>query len=51
MTTKEILRKLEEIREQIIADVDNLTDYARYKSVCCIDGAIDYIKENEDGEW
>lgn len=50
MTREEILKYLEEAKRLVAeeVDTDELTDYAREKAYYCIDGAIDYIKENEE---
>jgi hypothetical protein len=50
MTIKQFIKKLEESAETLLTEVGTeLTDYAREKSYYCILGAIDYLKENEEG--
>jgi hypothetical protein len=49
MTRREILNRLDEIREAIAENLaEELTDYAREKAYMCIVSAIDYITENEE---
>lgn len=51
MTRKEMIKKLEEIKEAIAWDINcELTDYARDKAYVAIDSAIDFINENEERE-
>ena len=51
MTRREMIKKLEEIKEEVDWDNDSeLTDYAREKAYICIDQAIEYISENEKQE-
>ena len=48
MTRQEIIKKLEEIKEEIAWDIDcELTDYAQEKAYIAIDSAIEFITENE----
>ena len=47
MTRREMIKKLEEIKEEIAWDIDCvLTDYAQEEAYICIDQAIEYISEN-----
>jgi hypothetical protein len=49
MTRREILNRLDEIREEIAwTSSEELTDYAREKAYMCIVSAIDYITENDE---
>ena len=49
MTRQEMIKKLEEIKEEIAWDSDGeLTDYAQENSYICIAQAIEYINENEE---
>ena len=49
MTRQEMIKKLEEIKEEIAWDNDGeLTDYTQEKSYICIAQAIEYINENEE---
>jgi hypothetical protein len=49
MTRRELINRLEEIREKIAENTsEELTDYAREKAYICIVSAIDYITENEE---
>ena len=49
MTRQEMIKKLEEIKEEIALDSDGeLTDYAQEKAYICTDQAIEYISENEE---
>ena len=49
MTRREMIKKLEEIKEAIAWDSGGeLTDYAREKVYICIAQAIEYISENEE---
>ncbi len=51
MTRQEIIKKLEEIKEAIAWDIDcELTEYAQEKAYFAIDGAIEFIAENEERE-
>ena len=48
MTRQEMIKKLEEIKEEIAWDSDGeLTDYAQENAYICIAQAIEYISENE----
>ena len=52
MTKNEFIKHLEEAKRILLEEVDlSVTDYARYKANVCIDAAMDYIKENEEGDW
>lgn len=52
MTRKEFLKHLTEAYRLLQEEVDlELTDYARFHACCCIDSAMEYIKENEEGEY
>lgn len=49
MTRREIINRLDEIREKIAENTsEELTDYAREKAYMCIAAAIDYITENDE---
>ena len=49
MTRQEMIKKLEEIKEEVAWDSDGeLTDYAREKAYVAINGAIEYLQENEE---
>jgi hypothetical protein len=50
MTRKEIIKKVEEIKELLLTEVetDELTDYAREHAYYSLCGAVDYLKENEE---
>lgn len=49
MTRREMIKKLEEIKEAIAWDINcELTDYARDKAYIAIDSAIEYLQENEE---
>ena len=51
MTRREMIKKLEEIKEEVDWDNDGeLTDYAREEACICIEQAIEYISENEKQE-
>ena len=51
MTRYEMLKTLEEIKEEVARDSDGeLTDHAREKAYICIAQAIEYINENEEQE-
>ena len=51
MTRRELLKTLEEIKEEIAWDSDGeLTDHAREKAYICIEQTIEYISENEKQE-
>ena len=51
MTRQEMIKKLEEIKEEVAWDSDGeLTDYARDKAYIAIDGAIDFLQENYGAE-
>ena len=49
MTRQEMIKKLEEIKEEVAWDSDGeLTDYAREKAYVCIQQAIEFLSENEE---
>ena len=49
MTRREIINRLDEIREKIAENTNNeMSDYAREKAYYCIIEAINYITENEE---
>lgn len=49
MTRQEMIKKLEEIKEEIAWDSGGeLTDHAREKAYICIEQAIEFISENEE---
>ena len=51
MTRQEMIKKLEEIKEEVDWDNDGeLTDYAREKAYICIDQAIEHLQENYGAE-
>ena len=51
MTRREMIKKLEAIKEEIAWDSDGeLTDYAQERAYICIAQAIEYISENEEQE-
>ena len=51
MTRREMINKLEEIKEEVAWDNDGeLTDYARDKAYIAIDSAIEYLQENYGAE-
>lgn len=51
MTRQEMIKKLEEIKEEIAWDSDGeLTDYAQEKAYIAINGAIEYLQENYGAE-
>ena len=51
MTRQEMIKKLEEIKEEVAWDSDGeLTDYARDKAYIAIDSAIDVLQENYGAE-
>ena len=51
MTRQEMIKKLEEIKEEVDWDNDGeLTDYARDKAYIAIDGAIEVLQENYGAE-
>ena len=48
MTRQEMIKKLEEIKEEIAWDNDGeLTDYAQENAYICIAQAIEYISKKE----
>ena len=51
MTRNEFLKHLEETKRILMEEADELTDYAKYKAVVCIESAMDYIQENEERDW
>lgn len=51
MTRQEMIKKLEEIKDEIAWDSDGeLTDYARDKAYIAIEGAIEVLQENYGAE-
>ena len=49
MTRQEIIKKLEDIKEEVASDSDGeLTDYARERAYVCIQQAIEFLSENEE---
>ena len=51
MTRQEMIKKLEDIKDEIAWDSDGeLTDYARDKAYIAIDSAIEYLQENYGAE-
>ena len=51
MTRQEMIKKLEEIKEEVDWDNDGeLTDYAREKAYIAIDSAIEHLQENYGAE-
>lgn len=51
MTRQEMIKKLEEIKEEIAWDSDGeLTDYARERAFVAISDAIEYLQENYEAE-
>ena len=49
MTRFDLIKKLEEIREQVAWDSDEtITDYAREQVYVCVKQAIEFLKENEE---
>lgn len=51
MTRQEMIKKLEEIKEEVARDSDGeLTDYAQEKAYICIDQAIEHLQENYGAE-
>lgn len=47
MTRQEMIKKLEEVKEEVAWDSDGeLTDYARDKAYVAITSAIEYLQEN-----
>ena len=51
MTRQEMIKKLEEIKEEVDWDNDGeLTDYAREKACVAISGAIEHLQENYGAE-
>lgn len=51
MTRKEMIKKLEEIKEAIAWDIDcELTDYAREKAYIDISDAIEQLQDNYEVE-
>lgn len=51
MTRQEMIKKLEEIKEEVAWDSDGeLTDYARDKTYIAIDSAIEHLQENYGAE-
>ena len=51
MTRQEMIKKLEEIKEEVGWDIDGeLTDYARYKAYGGISDAIEHVQERYGAE-
>ena len=51
MTRQEMIKKLEEIKEEIAWDINcELTDYAQEKAYIAIDSAIEVLQENYGAE-
>ena len=51
MTKQKMIKKLEEIKEELAWDSDGeLTDYAREEAYVCIQQAIEFLSENEERE-
>lgn len=51
MTRREMIKKLEEIKEAIAWDINcELTDYARDKAHVAISDAIEHLQENYGAE-
>lgn len=51
MTRREIIKKLEEIKEEVAWDSDGeLTDYARDNAYVAISDAIEHLQENYGAE-
>lgn len=49
MTRRELINRLDEIREKIAEDTfRELTDYAREKAYMRVVAAIDYLTENDE---
>lgn len=49
MTRFDLIKKLEEIDRQLLEEIDlETTDYAREHAHYSIEGAIDFLKENEE---
>lgn len=52
MTRNDFIKHLEETYRLLQEEVDlELTDYARFEACCSIDSAIQFVKENEDGDF
>ena len=51
MTREEIIKKLEEIKEEVAWDSNGeLTDYTRERAYVCIQQAIEHLQENYGAE-
>lgn len=51
MTRQEMIKKLEEIKEEVAWDSDcELTEYAQKKAYIAIDSAIEHLQENYGAE-
>ncbi len=51
MTRQEMIKKLEEIKEEVDWDNDGeLTDYARERAYVCVQQAIEFLQENYGAE-
>lgn len=49
MTRQEMIKKLEEIKDEVAWDSDGeLTDYARVRAYVCIQQTIEFLSENEE---
>lgn len=48
MTRNELIKQLEEIKEQLAWENIGLTDYAREHAYISVDSAIEYVTENEE---
>lgn len=51
MTRQEMIKKLEEIKEEVAWNSDGeVTDYARENAYICIAQAIEHLQENYEAE-
>lgn len=51
MTRQEMIKKLEEIKEEVAWDMGcELTDYAQEKAYVAISGAIEHLQENYEAK-
>lgn len=49
MTIQEMIKKLEEIKEEVAWDSNGeLTDYARERAYVCVQQAIEFLSKNEE---